>query len=97
MESTTLLRPVERPCPRGCRADHHGELPGERDHCVEVATIRLDDGSAMRIDMLVRDGEAPVLVVRDPDDNEVRIPDYVAAAFSGAIAEAAMLSWAVAS
>lgn|SRR5690606_2182660 len=99
-KSMTLVpaqRPAERPCPRGCRADHHGELPGDRRHLVEIATIRLDDGGTVCVDLAVTDGESAELVVHDRDGNEVRVPDHVMAAFSGAVAEAAGLSWAVAS
>lgn len=92
MNSSALI-PAQRPCPRGCRSDHHGEMPGERSHSVEVATIRTDDG-VVCVDLSVRDGEAPEVVVRDLDGNELRIPEYVSVAVGNAVLAAAGISWA---
>jgi hypothetical protein len=86
----------ERPCPIGCDADHHGELPGERSHHVEVATIRTSDG-VLCVDLSVRDGEQPEVVLHDSDGGEIRVPEYVALAVGNAVLAAAGCSWAVAS
>lgn len=96
---SSLLVPVhrlsERPCPYGCHADHHGELPGERSHSVEIATIPVDGEGAVCVDFTARDGERPEVVVHDQDGNELRIPEYVAVAVGNAILAAASgISWA---
>lgn len=97
MHSTVTIprqRPAERPCPPGCIADHAGELPGERHHTVEVATIRLDDGGRLCVDLSVRDGDQPEVVLHDSDGGEIRLPEYAALAVGNAIAKAAGISWA---
>lgn len=89
--TTTLVpppRPAERPCPIGCTADHHGELPGMRDHWTPVATIRTPDG-VLLVDLSARDGEQPLVVVHDQDGNELRIADDLAVSVGNAILAAA--------
>ena len=98
-DSMTLTIPfhrAEKPCPPNCHGDHYGDLPGERSHSVEIATIRLDDGGTVCVDRSQRDGEPPEVVVQDQDGNELRFPEYVAQAVGRAVAAAGM-SWAVAS
>jgi hypothetical protein len=99
MKSSVLIpaqRPAERPCPRGCHSDHCGELPGERSHSVDIATIPFDGDGVLCVDFAVRDGERPEVVVYDRDGAEVRIPEHVAVAVGNAILAAAGMSWAAA-
>lgn len=93
-QSMTLVRPhsTERPCPTSCVADHGSDAA----HTVEIATIRTDDGGTVCVDRTQRDGEPPEVVVYDQDGNELRLPEYVAAAVGRAVS-AAGASWAVAS
>lgn len=99
MKSTSTFiprqRPAERPCPIGCAADHHGELPGERDHSAPIANIRTPDGM-LCVTVTARDGEQPEVLLHDQDGNELRIPEDVAVAVGNAIASSAGSLWAAA-